>query len=107
MAHRNVGDGNLTPRLRRSNQAGNFAGKLDPCALTESKTSDVFVKFLVTQRDGQFCSANVTRLHENVFDAKIAKRGVIVERCAAVVPHAVLAKNVGVEAELMFVESSG
>src|SRR5207244_7322356 len=104
MAHRNVGDGNFAPRLRRPDQTWNFARKFNPRPFAKTKTANVFVEFLIAESDGKFGRADVARFHENVFDAEVGERGMIVERRAAVVPNALLAKDVGIESELVLVE---
>src|SRR5437588_10804277 len=104
MTHREVSDRNFAPRLRRPNESWNFAWKLDPGPLTKTKTPDVFVKFLIANTDGELGRDDVARFNENVFDAQIGKRGVIVQRGAAVVPDSVFAKDVGIEAKLVLIE---
>src|SRR5207302_1929438 len=80
-----------------------FARKLDASSFAKTKTPDVFVKFLIAEADGEFGRADVARFYQNVFDAQISERGVIVQRGAAIVPDSVFAKNVGIEAELVLV----
>src|SRR5438874_992377 len=83
---------------------GTAAAAAVPRALTKTEASNVFVEFLVAQSNGELGRADVARSNKNVFHAQIFERGVIVQRRAAIIPNAVLAKDVGIEAELVLVE---
>src|SRR3989442_1495571 len=89
--------------LAGNGETRNRRGRGSP-AIAKTKTANVFVEFLIAESDGEFGRPDVAGFHENVFDAEIGERGVIVERGAAVVPKSLLAKDVGIESELVLVE---
>ena len=75
------------------NEAADLTRQTHPRALPKAKAADVFVKFLVADGQSEFRRPDVTRFDQNVADAQIAIRVMIVKRGAAVVPDAVFAKN--------------
>ena len=107
VAHRNPRDRNLAPGLRRPNHPADFTGQFDPGALAKSKAPDVFVEFLVADRDRQLRRADVARFHENVPHAQVPVGLVIVQRPSAKIPKAVLAKNGRVGPNLVLIQGRG
>jgi hypothetical protein len=105
--HRNAGNGNFAPRLRRPNHSIDLTRQFNSGALAKSKAPDVFVKFLVADAQSKFRCPDVARFDQNVADAQIAKRAMIVKRGATIIPEAVLTKNLRIRTQLAFVESRG
>ena len=56
---------------------------------------------------GKFRCPDVARFNQNVADAQIAKRAMIVQSGATIVPEAVLTKNLRIRTQLAFIESRG
>src|SRR4029077_20782470 len=84
-----------------------LAWQFNPSALAKSKAPDVFVKFLIADAESKFRCPDVARFDQNVAHAQIAKRAMIVQSGASIVPEAVLAKNLRIRTQLVFIENRG
>ena len=104
MAHRNPGDRDFAPELRRTNPSADLSGKLNPRPLAKSKPADVFVEFLIADAKCEFGRSDVARFHQNVFHAQIREWPMIVQRRSAKIPDAVFTKDHGIRAHLFFIE---
>src|SRR5262249_54646158 len=98
----------LAPAPRWMNHASNLARQLDSSAITKAELPDVFVKLHPPKQPRLFGCTDVARLNKNVLNAQVAVTLVtmIVQRTAAVIPNAVLAKNHAVEPHFLLVDGS-
>src|SRR5262249_29178460 len=69
------------------------------------KAPDVLVKFLVADAQGKFRCPDVARFNQDVADAQIAERAMIVKSRATIIPDAVLTKKLRIRPQLPFIES--
>src|SRR5690349_403499 len=101
MAHGDACNRNFTPRLRRANEAADFAGKLDSGALAKTEAADVLVEFLFSEVTGEFGCANVARFDENILDTQVAERPMVMQRASSKIPDTVFAKDCRVRVDLV------
>src|SRR5207302_4899937 len=104
---RNACDRDFAPCSRRTNDSVNFTGKLNSGALAKSKAADVFVKLLLTNAEGKLGRANIARFNQNVADAEIRKRPVIVQSGATEIPEAIFTKDRRIRPEPVFIYHCG
>src|SRR5437667_795266 len=105
--HRNTGDGDFAPGLRRPNEPIDLAGQLNSRALAKSEAANVLVELLFAYTEREFSCSDVARFNENVAHAKVRKRAVVVQGGAAELPETILAKDLRIRPQLAFIESGG
>src|SRR5262245_65569612 len=103
MPHRNAGNGNFAPCLRRADYAIDLTRQFNSRSLAKSKAPNVFVKFLVADGEREFRRTDVARFDQNIADAQITIRAVIVKWRATIIPNTVFTKNLRIWAQLAFV----
>src|SRR5262249_13010859 len=107
MPHRNPRYRNFAPRFRRPNESIDLTWQFNSGPLAKTESANVFVEPLFAHTQRKLGRADVARLHQNIADAQIRKRAMIMEGAASEIPEAVLAKDRRIGAKLAFVKSSG
>src|SRR5207247_4874082 len=100
--HGNTCDGDFAPGLRWPNETVDLAWQLNSCALAKSEASNVLVEFLFAHSEREFGRSDVARFDENFAHAEVRKRAMVVQRCTAELPEAVLTKDARIRPQLAF-----